>query len=71
MDFRVWEIGEIIEKIWKSKCGLKIPLSEAKLSVDTPKGVINAREQSNSTKTNVFSDIFRIFDFLDFKIFLI
>ena len=49
------EIGEIIENIWKNKCGLKIPLSEAKLSFDTPKGVMTARNKSNSTKQNAFS----------------
>ena len=52
--FQILEIGEIIEKIWKNKFRLKIPLSEAKLSFDTPKGVINARNKSHSTKTNAF-----------------
>ena len=64
--FQILEIGEIIEKIWKNKCGLKIPLSEAQLSFGTPKGVINARKKSHPTKTNVFFDICRIFGFSDF-----
>ena len=68
--FQIWEIGEIIEKIWKNKFGLKIPLSEAKLSFDTPKGVINARNKSKSTTTNAFST-FSDFLIWDFQIFLI
>ena len=69
--FQILKIGEILEKIWKNKGGVKIPLSEAKFSFDTPKGVINARKKSSSTKTNAFSTFpdFRTFEFLDFKIF--
>ena len=66
--FQIWEIGEIIENIWKNKGGVKIPLSEAELSFGTPKGVITARKKYHSTKTNVCFDIFRIFGFLDFEI---
>ena len=63
--FEILESGEIIEKIWKNKGGVKIPLSEAELSLGTPKGVITARKKSHSTKTNVFST------FLGFSVFLI
>ena len=51
---------------------LKIALSEAKLRIETPKGVINARNKSSSTKINAFSTfpIFRFFECVDFKIFL-
>ena len=53
--FQILEIGEIIEKIWENKGGVKIHLSEAELSFGTPKGVITARKKSHSTKINVFS----------------
>ena len=61
-------------KIWKTKFELEMPLSEAKLSCGTPKGVINARKKTHSTKTNVFSTFsgfsdFSIFRFLDFLSF--
>ena len=34
---------------------LKIALSEGKFRIETPKGVLNARNKSNSTRTNAFS----------------
>ena len=52
--------------IWKNKGGVKIPLSEAELSLGTPKGVITARKKSHSTKKKCFFDIFRIFGLLNF-----
>ena len=53
--FQILEIGEIFEKIWKNKGGVKIHLSQAKLSFGTPKGVITARKKSHSAIRNAFS----------------
>ena len=65
--FQILEIGEIIEKIWKNKGGVKIPLSEAELSLGTPKGVITARKKSHSTNIHVFSTFVGFADFLIFR----
>ena len=58
-DFGDWRI---FGKIWKNKGGVKIPLSQAKLSFGTPKGVITARKKSDSTKIIVFSTFFGLLD---------
>ena len=59
-------LGVFFFKYGEIKGGVKIPLSQAKLSFGTPKGVITARKKIEFDEHTCFFDIFRIFGFLNF-----